>query len=114
MNRIQPMDFEVLPAAKKFLMSLRKEKGLQEKFRAAIENIRLNPVLGDPKKGDLSGVFSLDIRHNKTSYELAYCIEKLENGNLLLIIMAGTRENFYESLKVYIKSSSRVKDILKK
>ncbi|WP_370651020.1 type II toxin-antitoxin system RelE/ParE family toxin [Acetobacterium sp.] len=40
---------------------------------------------------------------NRTNYELAYHISQLENGNIIVIIMAGTRENFYQELKRYLK-----------
>ncbi|WP_146130758.1 type II toxin-antitoxin system RelE/ParE family toxin [Peptostreptococcus russellii] len=36
------------------------------------------------------------------NYELAYRISKLDNGKMVIIIMAGTRENFYQELKRYM------------
>jgi len=48
-------------------------------------------------------LYSLDIYYNRTNYELAYRISKLENGDMVVIIMAGTRENFYKELKRYLK-----------
>ena len=59
-----------------------------------------NPELGDAKKGDLNGVRSFDIYYNRINYELAYTIEHV-NDTVIVIIMAGTRENFYEQLKRY-------------
>jgi len=44
--------------------------------------------------GDLSGV--------KTNYELAYTIFE-EDDETVVVILAGTRENFYEELKRYMK-----------
>lgn len=105
MNRKLPLEFELLPGAKTYFKSLRKDKALLRKFQVAIKELQLDPRLGDEKKGDLAGVFSLDIRHNKTNYELAYFVEEKEDGELLLIIFAGSRENFYDKLKIYIKSS---------
>lgn len=58
--------------------------------------------IGEAKAGDLKGLYSLDIYYNHTNYELAYRISKLENGNIVVIIMAGTRENFYKELKRYL------------
>ena len=43
-----------------------------------------------------------DIFYNKTNYELAYRVEYVEN-KMIIVIMAGTRENFYNELKRYIK-----------
>ncbi len=64
--------------------------------------ILLEPFIGEVKTGDLSGVYCCDIFYNKTNYELAYTIIK-ENGETIVVILAGTRENFYEELKQYIK-----------
>lgn len=65
--------------------------------------IRQNPNIGDAKTGDLNGICSLDIHHNRTNYELAYKVSQLENGDMVVIVMAGTRENFYKELKRYMK-----------
>ena len=104
MNR-KLLSFELLPGVRSYFKSIKKDKPLLGKFQEAIKALRLDPSLGDAKSGDLSGVSSFDIRHNKTSYELAYFVEEQENGELLLIILAGTRENFYDELKKYMKSS---------
>jgi mRNA-degrading endonuclease RelE of RelBE toxin-antitoxin system len=114
MSSKAPLNFEILPAVKSFFKSIKKDKPLLQKFEKAIKELQLDPSLGDQKKGDLSGVFSLDIKHNRTNYELAYGIEEKEDGELLLIILAGTRENFYDDLKKYIKSSGAKKRILGK
>jgi len=62
----------------------------------------LNPQIGSPKKGDLSGIYGYDIYHNKTNYELSYQIEIIDE-TVVIVILAGTRENFYEQLKRYMK-----------
>jgi len=66
-------------------------------------SIRENPDIGDAKTGDLKGLYSLDVYNNRINYELAYRISHLENGAMVVIIMAGTRENFYKELKRYMK-----------
>jgi hypothetical protein len=38
----------------------------------------------------------------KINYEIAYTIDILEDGEVVIIIMAGTRENFYNELKKYL------------
>ena len=68
----------------------------------AIIKIRFNPDLGDAKSGDLLGIYCIDVRHNKVNYELAYRLTRLENGDMIVIILAGTRENFYKELKRYM------------
>ena len=44
-----------------------------------------------------------DIYYNKTNYELAYRVEYIDN-KIIVVIMAGTRENFYNELKRYMNS----------
>lgn len=91
-----------LPIAEKYFKKL-KDKQLKIAFKEAVISIRENPEIGEAKTGDLSGIYSLDIYHNRTNYELAYRIYEDENGDLVVIIMAGTRENFYKELKRYMK-----------
>ena len=90
------------PMAEKYLKKL-KDKALKKAFKAAITNIRKNPDIGQAKSGVLSGLYCLDVYYKRTNYELAYRISKQENGDIVVIIMAGTRENFYKELKRYLK-----------
>ena len=55
------------------------------------------------KRGDLAGIRSCDIYHNGTNYELAYRVV-YDEDETVVVIMAGTRENFYDALKQYIKA----------
>jgi mRNA-degrading endonuclease RelE of RelBE toxin-antitoxin system len=89
-----------MPPAARFLKKL-KDKQLKALFQEAIDKILKDPTIGDPKTGDLSGIYGYDIYYNKTNYELAYRIELVED-TIVVVIMAGTRENFYEALKRYI------------
>lgn len=91
----------ILPPAACYLKKL-KEKSLKDKFQDAINQILRDPYFGEPKTGDLSGVYCCDIFHNKTNYELAYTIVE-EDDEIIVVILAGTRENFYEELKRYMK-----------
>ena len=90
-----------LPPAAKFLKKL-KDKRLKGLYREAIDKIREDPMVREAKVGDLSGVYGYDIYYNKTNYELAYTVEYVED-QIVVVIMAGTRENFYDELKKYWK-----------
>lgn len=91
----------ILPPAAKFLKKLN-DKKLKALYQKAIDDILLDPSIGDAKTGDLSGVFGIDIYYNKTNYEIAYTVEQ-QNEEIVVVIMAGTRENFYEQLKRYMR-----------
>ena len=91
----------ILPPAARYLKKL-KEKTLREKFQSAIDQLILDPYYGEPKTGDLSGIYCCDILHNKTNYELAYTIIE-EGGETVVVILVGARENFYEELKRHMK-----------
>ena len=90
-----------LPPAKNYLKKI-KDKQLLALYQKAVDNIRQDHTIGQAKSGDLSGIYGYDIHYNKTNYELAYRVEYQED-KVIVIIMAGTRENFYEQLKRYIK-----------
>jgi mRNA-degrading endonuclease RelE of RelBE toxin-antitoxin system len=92
----------VLPPAAHFLKKL-KEKTLKDLFQKTVDEILLDPYIGEAKSGDLSGVYCCDIYYNKTNYELAYTLVETPNETVV-IVLAGTRENFYEELKRYMKS----------
>ena len=90
-----------LPPAARFLKKL-KDKKLKTLYQEAIDKIREDHTVGTAKMGDLSGIYGYDIFYNKTNYELAYRVEYVED-KIIVVILAGTRENFYEELKRYIK-----------
>lgn len=90
-----------LPPAARFLKKL-KDKKLKTLYQEAIDKIREDHTVGTAKVGDLSGIYGYDIFYNKTNYELAYRVEYVED-QIIVVILAGTRENFYEELKRYIK-----------
>lgn len=91
-----------LPPAAKFIKKL-KDKKLKALYQKAIERICEDYTVGEPKIGDLSGIYGYDIYYNKINYELAYTVEFV-GETVVVVILAGTRENFYEQLKRYIKS----------
>lgn len=90
-----------LPPAAKFIKKL-KDKNLKLLYQEAVDKIRSDYTVGEAKTGDLSGVYGYDIYYNKTNYELAYTIEYQED-EVIVVIMAGTRENFYDQLKQYMR-----------
>ena len=93
-----------LPPAAKLIKKL-KDKRLKTLYQEAVDKIREDYTVGEAKTGDLSGVYGYDIYYNKTNYELAYTVEYLEN-QVIVVIMAGTRENSYDQLKQYMRFRS--------
>ena len=90
------------PPAKKYFKKL-KDKMLKKKFEEAIIDIRTDPQIGEQKVGDLAGIYGYDLYHNNTNYEVAYVLQTLDDGTIVVVIMAGTRENFWNEVKKYIK-----------
>ncbi|WP_281242865.1 type II toxin-antitoxin system RelE/ParE family toxin [Sporolactobacillus nakayamae] len=82
----------------------KQNKPLYRLVSDAILEIRRDPAIGDEKNYNLAGVRSLDIYYQKTNYELAYSIEQDKEGNDVLVILFGSRENFYEVLRRYMNS----------
>lgn len=104
-----------MPSAEKFFRKIKlSDPMLFDKYKEALKVIRQNPYIGSFKKGDLSGYMGYDILHNNINYEIAYIVSKNKDGKLIVIVMAGTRENFYENLKLYNKANKKiVKKLLK-
>ena len=90
-----------LPPAAKFIKKL-KDRKLKSLYKKAIDEICEDYTIGQEKTGDLSGIYGYDIYYNKVNYELAYMIKRVDE-EIIVVIMAGTRENFYEQLKRYMK-----------
>lgn len=89
-----------LPPAAKYFKKL-KDRQLKAMYQEAIDKIREDHTIGEAKTGDLSGIYCYDIFYNKTNYELAYRVEYI-GEKIIVVIMAGTRENFYDELKRYM------------
>jgi mRNA interferase RelE/StbE len=88
-------------AAEKYFKKLN-ERNLKDAYQNVILKIRQDPYVGLKKQGDLSGIYGYDVSYMGINYEIAYAIYE-ENGQLIVVLLAGTRENFYEELKRYIK-----------
>lgn len=95
-------EVKFLPPAAKFLKKL-KDKKLKALYQEAIDKICEDHLAGELKTGDLTGVYGYDIYYNKTNYELAYTVEYVED-KVIVVIMAGTREIFYDQLKQYMRN----------
>ena len=89
------------PQAEKYFRKI-KEKPLKQAFLGALKAIAEDPYAGSAKTGDLSGFYGWNVYYVRTNYEIAYRIYE-ENGKLVVVVLAGTRENFYDELKRYIR-----------
>jgi len=93
-------DTRLLPPVAKFIKKI-KNKHLKSDILNAINEIAKDPSIGEAKTGDLQGIFCYDVYYDKTNYEIAYQIIELPE-KIVVVILAGTRENFYEQLKRYL------------
>ncbi len=91
---------EYTKRAEKYFKKI-KEKGLKEAFSKAINLIAADPAIGEQKKGELSEIFCYDVYYDCTNYEIAYFICE-KNGGTVIIVMIGSRENFYDDLKRFL------------
>ena len=89
-------------AGKELKKIKKSDQSLYRKMEEAIRSIRLDPDIGEAKKGDLKGYSCLDVHHRGTNYELCYAVKENEDGELILVILLGPRENFYPELKRYL------------
>lgn len=95
--------YEILfsSAAERFFKKI-KEKQLKQAYKDALNKISTNPYTGDLKSGDLAGIYGYDVKYKGINYEIAYTINEVD-GKKVVVLLAGTRENFYKQLKTYIK-----------
>lgn len=94
-------DVNYSKAAERYFKKL-KDKGLRSAFKSAIDILADAPYTGSQKTGDLRGIYGYDVKHSGVNYEIAYRIYE-EEHRLVVVILAGTRENFYEELKRLVK-----------
>ncbi len=87
-------------------------------FQAVIEDevntVCQNPLIGEMKQGDLTGIRVHKFRHQKKEWLMAYFVDAdgmengLENRPQFILIdfyQIGSHENFYDDLKSYLRSS---------
>lgn len=87
---------QFLPPAERYLKKVR-DKALFQRFRSAFVMLGDDPYIGQPKHGNLAGIYGLDVYHKGTNYEIAYRIYEHDEKRVI-VILAGTRENFYKEL----------------
>jgi mRNA interferase RelE/StbE len=62
---------------------------------AAVEVIVKTPEVGEPKRGDLEGVYVYKFKSNAQEMLLAYAFDP----NTRMLLLLGSHENFYRTLK---------------
>ena len=93
-------ELKLLPPATRFIKKI-KNKNLKSSMLNALNEIAKNPYIGESKTGDLQGVYGYDVYCDKINYEIAYKIIELPEKTVV-VVLAGTRENFYKQLKRYL------------
>lgn len=86
-------------------------KPLKLAIEDAVEDVCAEPDIGELKTGDLSGIRVYKFRFNRQQYLIAYRspLQEDEAEVEFLIIdfyQVGTHENFYASLKRYMKQGA--------
>jgi mRNA interferase RelE/StbE len=68
-----------------------KEKPLKNKYKTALLKLSKNPYIGQPKRGDLSGVYGFDVKYKGINYEIAETLVGRDSycGNYLNAYRAG-------------------------
>jgi len=80
------------------LKEIRKlDKPIRQKILAKIEECAESPYLSEELTGDLRGYYSAHCIIQKTQYRIIYQI--FEESITISIVMVGTRENIYRTLK---------------
>lgn len=79
----------------------KKNKQLFAEFKKYQNEIIENPKVGYQLKGDLKEFRSLDFKFRQV--ELRICYAYYEEDNHVTFLYAGTRENFYDEVKRYVK-----------
>ena len=88
-------------AAKKYFKKI-VDKKLKKEFKDAIRDLAMKPYSGIKKTGDLREFYGYDVYYSGSNYEIAYLVYEAPDQKIV-IVLAGSRENFYEQLKRYIK-----------
>jgi mRNA interferase RelE/StbE len=95
-------DVSYTKSAERYFKKL-KDKHLKSAFKEAIDKLSVNPFIGKQKSGDLREFWGYDVFYAKSNYEIAYKIYE-ENRKSIVVVLAGTRENFYDELKRLVRN----------
>jgi len=95
-------ELRYMPPARRYFKKII-DKKLMAAYTQSLEQISVDPYSGEAKVGDLAGIYCMDVYCNRANYEIAYRIIE-DDGHVVIIILAGTRENFYHELKRYMRS----------
>lgn len=97
-----------------FVTFIKKQhKPLQLVIEDAVENVCADPNIGEAKTGDLQGIWVYKFTHNRQQYLMAYRPPtgdelRAEGVDIELLFIdfyqMGMHENFYATLKKYLKS----------
>lgn len=79
----------------------RRSKALLASFNDQVRLITKDPKSGSPLKGDLKGYYSWDWKHR--GVDLRICYKFIEPDNHVYFVYFGTRENFYDEVKRYLR-----------
>ncbi len=74
---------------------------VKKEYPKHFENLSLNPHCGELLHGLLKGIWKYEFKFKGTDYRIAYRI--LEREKVILVIMVGSREGFYERLERRVK-----------
>ena len=89
----------VTTSAKKSIKRL--PPAIRQEIHDQAEGLAINPYLGMKLTGSLCFLYSLHFSFGGVQYRIAYTINKEENQ--IVIYLAGTRENFYNKLRLLFR-----------
>ncbi|CAG9164339.1 type II toxin-antitoxin system RelE/ParE family toxin [Cupriavidus pampae] len=84
---------------------------LQLAIKNEVMAICRDPGIGEPKTGDLAGIWVHKFRYQRQQYLIAYGPAATEGKSVAVEFLmiefyqVGSRENFYDELKSYLKTA---------
>jgi len=94
--------FSSTPKLSRLLKNLEKrQQQLVDSYLEQIRGIMTDPQSGKKLRGDLNDYYSWDWKFQNVP--LRICYKTISETNSILIVYFGTRQNFYEEVKNYVK-----------